>query len=102
MVRGISLNDNQAVWNPMREYGRSGKCFLKCSKSCVCLVGKLECKSFVGEVGERYNNIGIVENEVTVKVSEAKEGLHILHFLQLRPILNYLNSRLVHGESLRV
>ena len=26
--------------------------------------------------------------------------MHILHFSRLRPILNYLNFRLVHGESL--
>ncbi len=84
----------------MREYGCSGKCFLKCSKSHMCLVGKLECDSFAGELGEWYNNVGIVENEVMVKISEAEEGLHILHFLRLGPILNYLNFRLVHGESL--
>ena len=85
----------------MCEYGHSGKCFLKCGKSRVCLVSKLECDSFVGEAGEQYNNIGIVENEVTVKITKAEEGLHILHFSRLRPILNYLNFRLVHGESLR-
>ena len=85
----------------MHEYGCSGKCFLKRSKSCACLVGKLECNFFAGESGERYNNVGIVENEATLKISEAKEGLHILHFSQLGPILNYLNFRLVYGESLR-
>src|SRR6266498_5579724 len=85
----------------MCEYGCSGKCFLKRGKGCVCLVSKLECDSFVGESGERYNNVGIVENKAMVKISEAEEGLHVLHFSQLRPILNYLNFRLVHGESLR-
>ena len=84
----------------MREYGHSGKCFLKCGKSHACLVGKLECDSFAGELGEWYNNVRIVENEVTVEISEAEEGLNILHFLQLGLILNYLNFRLVHGESL--
>ncbi len=39
--------------------------------------------------------------EVMVKISEAEEGLHILHFSQLRPILDYLNFCLVHRESLR-
>ena len=50
----------------MREYRCSGKCFLKHGKSCVCLVGKLECDSFVGESGEQYNNVEIVENKATV------------------------------------
>ena len=62
--------------------------------------GKLECDSFAGELGEWYNNVGIVENEATVKISEAEEGLNILYFLWLGPVLNYLNFRLVHGESL--
>src|SRR6266498_1065847 len=84
----------------MCEYGHSGKCFLKHGKSHVCLVGKLECDSFAGESDERYNNVGIVENEAMVKISEAEEGLNILYFLHLRPILNYLNFDLVHGESL--
>ena len=53
------------------------------------------------EAGEWYNNVRIVENEAMVKISEAEEGLHILHFSRLGPILNYLNFRLVHGESLR-
>src|SRR6266511_4712604 len=99
VARGISLNDNQAVWNPMCEYRRSGKCFLKHGKSHVCLVGKLECDSFAGESGEQYNNVGIVENEAMVKISEAEEGLHILYFLHLGPILNNLNFRLFHGET---
>ena len=84
----------------MHEHGCSGKCFLKRGKSRACLVGKLECDSFAGESGEQYNNVGIVENEATVKIRKAEEGLHILHFSQLRPILNYLNFCLVHGESL--
>ena len=84
----------------MHKYWGSSKCFLKCGKGHACLVGKLECDSFAGESGEQYNNVGIVETEATVKISKAEEGLHILHFLQLGPILNYLNFCLVHGESL--
>src|SRR6266545_488759 len=37
----------------------------------------------------------------TMKIGEAKEGLHVLHFSRLGPILNYLHLCLVHGESLR-
>ena len=84
----------------MREYWSGSECFLKCGKGRACLVGKLECDPFAGESGERYNNVGIVENEAMVKISEAEEGLNILYFLHLRPILNYLNFHLVHGESL--
>ncbi len=84
----------------MREYWGSSEGFLKCGKGCTCLVGKLECDSFAGESCEQYNNVRIVENEAAVKISKAEEGLHILHFSRLGPILNYLNFRLVHGESL--
>jgi len=61
---------------------------------------ELECDFFAGESGEQYNNVRIVENKAMIKISEAKEGLHILHFSWLRPILNYLNFHLVHEESL--
>ena len=84
----------------MREYGHSGKCFLKHGKSRACLFGKLEYNSFVGESGEWYKNVGIVENKATVKISKAEEGLNILYFSRLGPIMNYLNFHLVHGESL--
>ncbi len=85
----------------MSEYQHGGKCFLKHSKSHACLFGKLECDSFADELGEQYNNVRVVEDEVTVEISKAEEGLNILHFLWLGPILNYLNFHLVHGESLR-
>src|SRR6266508_2321502 len=65
----------------MREYGHSGKCFLKCGKSHACLVGKLECDSFAGEAGEQDNNVGVVEDKAMIKISEAEEGLNILYFL---------------------
>ena len=81
VVGGVSLNDNRAVWDPVCEYWGSSECFLKHGKGRACLVGKLECDPFAGESGERYNNVGIVENEVTVKISKAEEGLNILYFL---------------------
>ena len=65
----------------MYEYWGGSECFLKHGKDCVCLVSTLECGSLVGEAGEQYNNVGIVENEVTVKISKAEEGLNILYFL---------------------
>jgi len=54
----------------------------------------------VCKTGERDNNVGVVENEASVEIGEAEEGLNIPDFLWLRPILYGLNLRLVHGESL--
>ena len=64
----------------MCEYGCSGKCFLKRGKSCACLVGKLECDAFAGEAGEWDNNVRVVEDEATIKISEAEEGLNTFTF----------------------
>ena len=64
----------------MSEYQHGGKCFLKHSKSHACLFGKLECDSFADELGEQYNNVRVVEDEATIKISEAEEGLNTFTF----------------------
>ena len=51
-------------------------------------------------MGERDNNIGVVENEASVEVGKAEEGLNVPDFLRLGPILDGFNLRLVHRESL--
>jgi len=51
-------------------------------------------------MGERDNNIGVVENEALAEIGEAEEGLNVPDFPRLGPILYGLNLRLVHGESL--
>src|SRR6266511_2661391 len=92
VVGGVSLDDNRVVWDPVREDWSRGKRLLEHLEGCGCLAG---------EAGERNNNVGVVENEATIKIGEAKEGLHVLHFSRLGPILNYLHLCLVHGEPLR-
>jgi len=100
IVRGISFNDNRSVRDPMSKDRSRGKGFLQQVEGFPSLIGKLEWDAFAGETGERDNNIGVVENEASVEVGEAKEGLNVPHFPWLGPILYGLDLSLVHGESL--
>src|SRR6266545_5349421 len=100
VVGGVSLDDNRAVWDPVRKDWSRGKRLLERLEGCACLVTEQECSSLAGEAGERNNNVRVVENEATIKIGEAKEGLHVLHFSRLGPILNYPHLCLVHGEPL--
>jgi len=51
-------------------------------------------------MGKQDNDIGVVENEASVEVGEAEEGLNVPHFPWLGPFLYGLDLSLVHGESL--
>ena len=50
------------------------------------------------EVKERAGDSGIVRNKLTVKVSKAKKGLHILDLCWSQPSSNAVEFDRVHGE----
>ena len=96
VVRGISFN-NRLVQDAVSENGSHGKGFLQQIEGFLSLIGKLEWDPFTGEAGERDNDIGVVENDVSVEIGEAEEGLNVSNFPQLRPILYGLNLCLCKG-----
>jgi len=44
-----------------------------------------------GEASEGHNNVGIVEDEMSVEVGEAKEGLNLLEILWSWPLENSID-----------
>src|SRR5467141_3103792 len=50
---------------------------------------------------ECNSDFGICVNETMVKVGETEEGLNVLDFSGFRPILDYLDFVLGHGEAFR-
>ncbi|KIO01263.1 hypothetical protein M404DRAFT_150354, partial [Pisolithus tinctorius Marx 270] len=45
------------------------------------------------------NDVKVVIHELSVEVCKAKEGLDVLHLLQLRPVMDCLNLLSRHGET---
>jgi len=46
---------------------------------------------FAGEVSEGYDDVRIVEDETSVEVGEAKEGLNLLEILRSWPLENSID-----------
>jgi len=46
---------------------------------------------FAGEASEGYNNVRVVENEMSVEVGKAEEGLNLLEILQSWPLENSID-----------
>ena len=100
IVRGISFDDDRSVRDPVSKYRGSGECFFEYVEGFAGLLGELIRDPLTGKTSEGDHDIGVVENEPSIKVGEAEEGLNILDFPRLGPILYDLDLRLVHGESL--
>jgi len=101
IVQGIGFDDNRSVWDPVSKYWGSGKCVFEYVEGFVGLLSELIRDPLTSKTSERDHNIRVVENETSIEIGEAEEGLNILNFPWLRPILYDLNLCLVHGESLR-
>jgi len=82
------------------EYWGSGECFFEYVEGFVGLLHELIRDPLTSETSEGDYDIGVVENETSIEIGEAKKGLNILYFPWLGPILYDLNLCLVHGESL--
>ena len=65
----------------------------------MALIRKVPRGTLVGKTHEWNSDFGISINETTVKVGEAEERLNILDFSGFRPILDYLDFVLGHGEA---
>src|SRR5438309_11034083 len=100
IVRGISFDDDRSVRDPVSKYWGSGECFFEYVEGFTGLLGELIRDPLTSEMSEGDHNIGVVKNETSIEIGEAKKGLDILDFPWLRPILYNLNLCLVHGESL--
>ena len=55
--------------------------------------------TFMGEAGQRSDDTRVVIYETSVKIRKAKEGLHVLDLLRLRPVLNGLYLLWKHNKS---
>jgi len=75
----------------MHEDQSLGKSLLEGAERGVSLGIPVPRYVLVSEAGEGYNDVGIVENEMSVEVGKAKEGLNLLEVLRSWPLENSIN-----------
>ena len=81
IVRGIGLDCDLSVRNPMGKDGSCGESLFKWFKGRMALIGKVPWGTLVGKTHEQNGDFRIYVNEMMVEVGETKEGLDILDFL---------------------
>src|SRR5882672_1884492 len=65
----------------------------------MALIGKVPRGTLSGKTCEWNGDFGISINETMVEVGKTEEGLNVLDFSGFRPILDYLDFVLGHGEA---
>ena len=78
----------------------AGEGFLEEPESFLTGGGPFPTNVLVHELSERDRHVGIVSNEMVIKVSEPKEGLNVFNLLRGQPILDDLNLCFIHAEAI--
>src|SRR5882724_5149736 len=80
IVRGISLDCDLSVQDPMGKDQSCGESIFKCFRGRMELIGEMPGGTLVGKTCERDCDFGISINEMTVEIGKAEEGLNVLDF----------------------
>jgi hypothetical protein len=67
----------------------------------MALVGEGPRNLFAGEAGKRKDDVRVTVDESPVEIGKSKEGLNVLNFSGLRPILNDFDLGLVHSQTVQ-
>src|SRR5882724_842733 len=99
IVRGISLDCNLSVRDPMGKDRSCGESLFKCFKGRMALIGEMPGGTLAGKTCEWDCNFGISINETTIEIGKAEEGLYVLDFSWYWPILDNLDFVRGHGKA---
>ena len=98
IVWGVGF-DEWSIRQPMCEDWSLGKSLLEGVKHGISLGIPVPRYVFAGEASMGHNDVRIVENETSIEVGEAKEGLNLLEILRSWPLENSVNFGLRHGDG---
>ena len=101
IVRGICFHNDRGVWNKMDKDGCSGEGVFESIKSTSTVLGEDPRSIFLGELGKRDHNIGVVKDKPVVEIGESQEGLDVLYFTRFRPIGDGLYFVWRHSQTFR-
>src|SRR5882724_7679744 len=99
IVRGISLDCNLSVQNPMGKDRSCSESLFKCFKGRMALIRKVPGGTLVGKMHKWNSDFGISINEMKVEIGKTEEGLDILDFPGFQPVLDDLDFVWGHGEA---
>src|SRR5882724_2377764 len=99
IVRGVSLDCNLSVRDPMGKDWSCGESLFKCFKSGMALIREMPWGTLAGKMREQDCDFGISIDEMTVEIGKAEEGLNVLDFSWNWPILDDLDFVRGHGEA---
>ena len=99
VVGGISLNNERKTRNEASKDWSTSESFLECTEGFLASVVEDPGDILARESDQRYDLIGVLGNEPSVEIAEAKEGLDILNFLRFGPFENNPNLLRVHSKS---
>src|SRR5882724_10607905 len=101
IVRGVSLNCDLSVQDPMGKDWSCGESLFKYFKGGMALIREMPRGTLAGKTREWDCDFGISIDEMTVEIGKAKEGLNVLDFSWCWPILDNLDFVWGHGEAFR-
>src|SRR5882724_7575596 len=81
IVRGVSLNCNLSVQDPMGKDWSCGESLFKYFKGRVALIGEMPGGTLVGKMCKQNCDFRLSVNEAMVEIGKSEERLNILDFL---------------------
>jgi len=75
VVRSIGLHSQWSVGDPVGKDRSGGEGLLQEVKGRATVLTKIPRNVFVGKPRERYDDVGVVEDETTVEIRKTEEGM---------------------------
>jgi len=100
IVQSIGLHNQRSIRDPVSKDRSGGEGLLQEVKGGATVLTKIPRNVFAGKPRERYDNVGVVENEAMVEVRKTEEGLDVLHLAGFWPVGDGFDFVGGHGEAI--
>jgi len=100
VVRSIGLHSQRSVRHPVGKDRSGGEGLLQEVKGGATVLTKIPRNVFAGKPHERYDDVGVVEDEATVKIRKTEEGLDVLHLAGFWPVGDGFDFVGGHGKAI--
>ena len=84
----------------MSDHQSTSKCLFNSVESIPAVIGEEPWSSFLGEVGQRNDNVRVVVDELLVEIGKTQEGLDVPDFASFGPVLDDLDFCGIHCKTI--